>query len=96
MKNNLNDEELWRIIGFLKVSTSRLKTLNALKNNFLMPSEISRKTDLSQSQVSTSLHDLKKNNLVMCMNEKTRKGRIYHATDLGLELLEIINENEKH
>ena len=92
MKNNISDEELWRIIGYLKGSPAHYKTLKTLKKNFSIPSEISKKAKLTPSQVSISLHDLKKHGLVICLNEDAVKGKIYQSTDLGLEVIEIIEK----
>ena len=36
----LNEDEMWAIIGFIKVSQTRYATLKALEDDFLMPSEI--------------------------------------------------------
>lgn len=92
MKNKPSDDEIWGIIGFIKVSPSRLKTLQCLNDNHLMPTEISKITELSTAQVSIALHDLKKIGIVRCMNENAKKGRIYQCTPLGLEILDIIEK----
>lgn len=92
MKRDITDEELWEIIGHLKTSPSQYRTLKTLENNFSVPSEISKKTNMNPSQVSISLQKLKKCNLVMCLNDKSKKGRIYQATDLGVEVIRIIEK----
>ena len=94
MNKDITDEELWEIIGHLKTSPSQYRTLKTLENNFSVPSEISKKTNMNPSQVSISLK-LKKCNLVMCLNDKSRKGRIYQATDLGVEVIRIIEKQTR-
>lgn len=94
MINQLTEEEIWDLIGFIKISPLRQKTLRALKNDYLMPSEIGRLTGMRTTQASGALFDLKEKNLVMCMNESAHKGRIYQLTELGIEILDII-ENKK-
>ena len=94
MEKMPTEDELWGIIGFIKISQSRYKTLQCLDDNHFMPTEISKKTDLTPAQVSVALHDLKKKKLVRCMNEKVKKGRIYKCTDLGLKILEIIDDTD--
>ena len=94
MKNNMTEDEIWDIIGFLKISQARYKTLQTLNSDYLMPTEISKKAKLTNSQVSNALHDLKKKKLVRCMNEHARKGRVYQATSIGLEILEILKNDE--
>ena len=92
MKKSLADDELWEIVGHLKTSPNRYRTLKALEKNFSLPAEISRLTGLNPAQVSVSLKDLKRRKLVLCLNDKSRKGRIYQATDLGLEVIRIIEK----
>ena len=52
-----------------------------------MPSEIANEININTSQVSAALSDLKKKDLVICVNEEVRKGRLYKCTDLGKEIL---------
>lgn len=96
MNSKHNKDEIWKKVGFIKVSSKRYTILKTLKNNHLIPSEIAKQTELTPSQVSSCLHDLKKENLVRCLNEDKRKGRIYHTTELGLQVLEKLEENEYH
>lgn len=92
MKNKPTEDEIWGIIGLIKISQTRYRTLKCLKDDNLMPKEISKKTGLTPAQVSVALHDMKKVKIVRCMNEKVRKGRIYQCTDLGLEIIEILEK----
>lgn len=92
MPTELSEPELWEIIGFVKVSPTRLKTLKTIESDFLMPSEIAKSTGLRITQVSNALHDLKKKNLVYCLNEQASKGRLYQNTALGLEILKMIEK----
>ena len=39
MAEKITDEEMWEIIGYIKVSAIRMKILKSLKDSFLMPSE---------------------------------------------------------
>ena len=59
MAEKITDEEMWEIIGYIKVSAIRLKILKSLKDSFMMPSEIARMTGYSTTQISNSLRDLK-------------------------------------
>ena len=85
-------KEMWELIGFIKISPIRLKTLKSLKSDFLMPSEIAKITGFRTTQISNTLQDLKDKNLVECMNESAHKGRIYQNTELGLAILKILEE----
>lgn len=94
MSHQINENELWEIVGYIKISPSRYKTLKSLESGHLMPSEIARSTGMRITQVSNALHDLKEKKLVYCMNEHVTKGRIYQTTDLGMEILEIIDNRK--
>lgn len=91
MNKKLTEKNTWEIIGFIKVSDSRYKTIKSLDStDYKMPSEIAKETNLQPSQVSHALHDLKNKDLVMCLNENAKKGRLYKTTKLGLKILEIL------
>ncbi|WP_299524148.1 MarR family transcriptional regulator [uncultured Methanobrevibacter sp.] len=90
MNKKLNDEHTWEIVGFIKVSPSRYKTIKTLNEDYKMPSEIAKETNLRPTQVSNALNDLKRKELVICLNENAKKGRLYKATKLGLKILEIL------
>lgn len=91
--DTLNEDEIWAIIGFIKVSQTRYQTLKALENEYLMPTEIAKRTNIRTTQISNALHDLKEKNLVVCRNEEARKGRIYQHTELGSKILKLIDNN---
>lgn len=93
MTNKISEKELWEIIGYIKVSPTRYQTLKTIKSDFLMPSEIAKTNGFRITQVSNALHDLKSKNLVYCMNEEATKGRLYKNTPLGLEVLDILENN---
>lgn len=92
MPKKVNEEKLWDLVGFVKVSPTRYKTLKTLKTDFLMPSEIAKNTGLRTTQISNALSDLKEKELVICMNESARKGRLYQNTELGLEILDMLEK----
>ena len=70
-------------ISLIKSSEYRHKVLKAIGNEVITPSEIARKVDLRLNHVSTVLTDLKDKKLVKCLNEETKKGRLYQLTELG-------------
>ena len=92
MAEKFNEDEIWEIIGYIKISQTRYITLKTLNTHYLMPSEIAKSTGLKTTQISQALSQLKKKDLVKCVNESAYKGRIYQSTDLGLEVLDKINE----
>jgi predicted transcriptional regulator len=92
MEENITDDRIWELIGYVKISSIRMNTLKSLESRFLMPSEIAKLTGYRTTQISNALRDLKEKELVRCMNEDARKGRIYQSTELGLLILNILDE----
>lgn len=95
MPNQVNDEELWEMVGYVKVSAPRYQILKMLQTDFLMPTEIAKETGFRITLISNTLHDLKEKDLVKCKNENVTKGRLYENTELGLQILKIIEDNKK-
>ena len=93
MSKECTEQEKWELIGKIKVSPIKYKTLKTIKTEYLKPSEIAKYSGLRITQVSNALRDLKQRDLVVCINEEAKKGRLYHNTELGLEILEMIEKN---
>lgn len=87
----MNEDKIYEILGYVKISTYRTKTLKSLNDTLKMPSEIAKDINASTSQVSAALSDLKKQKLVICVNEEVRKGRLYKCSELGLEIIKLLN-----
>ena len=78
-------------VSLLKNSGYRRKILESLsKNDYLTPSEISEKTKIRLNHVSNFLKDLKDNDLIICLNDEEKRGRLYKITKLGEK---VIKEN---
>lgn len=91
--NSISDDE-WGLVGYIRISSTRYEILKTLKSQFLMPSEIAKKNNVRTTQISKELKNLKEQNLIECKNESARKGRIYKITPVGLQLLEVLENNE--
>ena len=78
-------------LALLKSSEYRHKIIEAIGNDTLTPSEIANKIDIRLNHVSTFLKELKENNLVRCLNEDTRKGRLYELTETGKNAINKLN-----
>lgn len=79
-----------KVIGALslvKSSEYRWKILKAIGDGIKMPSEIAKEVKIRLNHVSMFLKDLKKNGLAECLNEETRKGRLYRLTRLGKDVI---------
>jgi len=86
------EKQLIKGISIIKNSEYRKKILISLSDvNYLTPSEIAEKTKIRLNHVSNFLKDLKDNNLVICLNDNDKRGRLYQITELGKK---VAKENE--
>ena len=75
-------------ISLLKNSDYRKRILESLSDaDYLTPSEISEKTKIRLNHVSNFLKDLKDNQLIICLNDEEKRGRLYKITDLGKKVI---------
>lgn len=86
----MNDDELFKLVGYVVASDYRTKILKSIGENIKIPSAIAEDIGLRNNHVSNVLKDLKEKDLVVCLNEDARKGRLYKNTDLGIEILKFI------
>lgn len=84
------DEELIKSISLIKSSSYRQKILECLGTNIMTPAELAKKSGYRLSHVSMYLTDLKGTGLVQCLNEESKKGRLYQMTDLGKKAIKFI------
>lgn len=81
------DAELIKPISLLKSSKYRQRILKFIGEKIVTPKEIAEGVDIRINHVSMFLRDLKKNNLVKCLNEADKRGRLYQATPIGKKVL---------
>ncbi len=81
--NKLMEKAMINAVSLIKSSEYRSKVLKAIGQSIITPSEIAKKVGLRLNHVSMVLTELKENNLVRCLNEDTKKGRLYQLTDMG-------------
>ncbi len=81
-------------ISLLKSSGYRLKIIKAIGKDTVTPSEIAEKIGIRLNHVSMFLKELKGNNLVKCLNEDTRKGRLYELTELGKNAIDKLTNGK--
>lgn len=89
------DDELLKLISYVEISKYREKTLKSIGNNVKIPTNIAKDSDIRTNHISKVLSELKSKEIVECINEEARKGRLYRLTDTGKEVLESINEKEE-
>ena len=69
------------IIEFIKLSKNREKVFRALEGETLKPTDISKKTGLSQ---------LKEKDLVRLLNPENKRGRLYELSEYGKKILDLM------
>lgn len=89
------DDELLKLISYVEISKYREKTLKSIGNNVKIPTNIAKDSDIRTNHISKVLSELKSKEIVECINEEARKGRLYRLTDTGKEVLESINEKKE-
>ena len=89
------DDELLKLTSYVEISKYREKTLKSIGNNVKIPTNIAIDSGIRTNHISKVLSELKSKEIVECINEEARKGRLYRLTDTGKEVLESINEKEE-
>lgn len=89
------DDELLKLTSYVEISKYREKTLKSIGNNVKIPTNIAKDSDIRTNHISKVLSELKSKEIVECINEEARKGRLYRLTDTGKEVLESINKKEE-
>lgn len=87
------EEDIIKTISYIKRSKNRLKVVYIIGDSFKMPSEIAEEMNLRINQISAILSDLKKENIVVCINEQEKTGRLYQLTPEGKEAYNLIKTN---
>ena len=90
----MNNPEIIKAVSYIKRSNNRYVLVMNMNTKFKMPSEIAGEMDLRINQISALLSDLKKENIVTCINEEDKVGRLYKLTDKGLAAYKVIKNNE--
>lgn len=80
------------LLGFLKASSYRIPVLALLNQNFFTPREIADDLDTSPSQISRTLRELLKNELIICNTPNRNKGKIFRISENGIKLLKLCGD----
>ncbi len=85
------DKTMIKGLKLLKTSENRLKILEILNNGkILTPTEIAKETGIVVNHISSFLKEFKDNNLVVCLNEEDKRGRLYQITESGKRVLSLM------
>ena len=91
--NTDNHKEQLKALSYVKRSKNRAKVVNIIGTSIKIPSEIAKSMDLRINQISAILKDLKENEIVVCLNEGDKTGRLYQLTPKGQEVYRLLKEN---
>ncbi|MBE6496611.1 MAG: Rrf2 family transcriptional regulator [Methanobrevibacter thaueri] len=75
---------------YVKKSSYRVKVLKSIGDDVKIPTEIAKDSGILKNHISNVLRDLKEQELVECLNPKSRKGRLYRLTEEGSDILDEI------
>ncbi|WP_298524535.1 winged helix-turn-helix domain-containing protein [uncultured Methanobrevibacter sp.] len=89
------NDELLKLSSFIRISKYREKTLKSIGDEVKIPTHIAKDSGIRTNHISKVLSELKSKEMVECINEEARKGRLYRLTDTGREVLDFINDLEK-
>ena len=76
----------WSDIGYIKASKNRIRVFQLLAKGEKTPKELQKDLGLHFSQISRALKELKEREIVECLNEDSRMGKIYALSEKGKEI----------
>ena len=80
------DDETLKTYAYVNISSYRVKTVKALKDDVKTPTKIAEDTGIRKNHISKVLKELKTSGVAECINEEVKKGRLYRLTDVGDEI----------
>ena len=89
------NDELLKLTSYVQISKQREKTLKSIGDEVKIPTTIAKDSGIRTNHISKVLSELKSKEIVECINEEARKGRLYRLTDTGKDVLNTIESNEK-
>lgn len=88
------NDELLKLTSYVQISKYREKTLKSIGDEVKIPTNIAKDSGIRTNHISKVLSELKNKEIVECINEEARKGRLYRLTDTGKEVLDTIKDKE--
>ncbi|MDR0912675.1 MAG: winged helix DNA-binding protein [Methanobrevibacter sp.] len=64
--------------------------LRFIGDEIKIPTEIAQNIDISSKHISKYLGELKDKDIVICLNENDKRGRLYKLTPTGEEILKYL------
>ena len=88
-------DEILKLTSYVQISKYREKTLKSIGDEVKIPTHIAKDSGIRTNHISKVLRELKSKDIVECINEEARKGRLYRLTDTGKDVLDNITTKEK-
>ena len=88
------NDELLKLTSYVQISKYREKTLKSIGDEVKIPTNIARDSGIRTNHISKVLSELKGKEIVECINEEARKGRLYRLKNTRKNVLENIKEND--
>ena len=80
-------EDILKLASYVTISSYRRKVMDNLdEGQVKIPTTLAKESDIRTNHISKVLRELKDHDLVECINEEVRKGRLYRLTPLGVEV----------
>jgi len=82
----------WNSVAWLRRGSRRKSVLQLLtkSNNPLSADDVKKTLHIAMSQASATLKELRKKNLVVCLNPQDKIGKLYNITKKGEGVLKKI------
>lgn len=90
----MDQQDIIVLAGWVKASSYRNRVMINLGNKTKTPSSIARDSQIKMNHVSMVLKALKEKKLIVCLNEDSKKGRLYQMTDLGKQVVQAVKNIE--
>lgn len=90
----MDQQDIIVLAGWIKASSYRNRVMINLGNKTKTPSSIARDSQIKMNHVSMVLKALKEKKLIICLNEDSKKGRLYQMTDLGKQVVQAVKNIE--
>lgn len=84
------NEETVEKLSFVRSSKHRENILRFIDDEIKIPTEIAQNINISSKHISKYLGELKDKDIVTCLNEQDKRGRLYKLTPLGNEILNYL------
>lgn len=88
-------DKLLKLISYVQISKYREKTLKSIGDDVKIPTNIAKDSGIRTNHISKVLSELKSKEIVECINEEARKGRLYRLTETGKDVLDTIKVKEE-